>query len=251
MSANIAPNIVRNGLVLALDAANSKSYISGSLNWIDLSNTGLSASLVNNIKYTQQSAGGLVFDGSSSYCNYTSPHSYLSSSAIEVVFNCYDAPEASSPRKMICGYRHNNGYSNPTIGAIFIQGKVLKASVITTSQIYRIVSDTSYINTNNFYHVVLNKNIEIGVLNIYVNGNLKGTTTFDSSSYAQWSSLGSYIGGNEFDIGKSTNLNDSQGWGSGSYFSGSINQIKLYNRVLSQQEVTQNYNATKARFGLQ
>jgi hypothetical protein len=36
----------------------------------------------------------------------------------------------------------------------------------------------------------------------------------------------------------------------GSYLSGSIAITQIYNRVLSQAEVTQNYNATKARFGL-
>jgi hypothetical protein len=34
------------------------------------------------------------------------------------------------------------------------------------------------------------------------------------------------------------------------YWSGNIYNYKVYNRALSAQEVLQNYNATKARFGL-
>jgi hypothetical protein len=243
-------NVVTNGLVMVLDAANPRSYVSGSTTWRDLSGNNSTASLVNNTGYIDPPIGGLVFNGSSSYCNYTASYTYLSSSAIEVVFNCNDAPFTSQPLKLISGYRHNPGYSFPTIGAIYLEGRVLKASVITTTQTYRTVADTSLINLNSYYYVVLNKNVETGVLDLYVNGSLKGTTTFDSASYAQWPGLGNYIGANQFDIGKSSNTADSQGWGSGSYFSGSIHSIKLYNRVLSSTEVLQNYNATKARFGL-
>ena len=36
----------------------------------------------------------------------------------------------------------------------------------------------------------------------------------------------------------------------GNFFAGSVAQVMIYNRALSAQEVAQNYNATKTRFGL-
>jgi len=33
-------------------------------------------------------------------------------------------------------------------------------------------------------------------------------------------------------------------------YNGNIYQVKAYNRALSPQEITQNYNALKSRFGL-
>ena len=36
----------------------------------------------------------------------------------------------------------------------------------------------------------------------------------------------------------------------GRYFGGRLNNIMLYNRVLSDTEILQNYNATKGRYGL-
>jgi hypothetical protein len=35
-----------------------------------------------------------------------------------------------------------------------------------------------------------------------------------------------------------------------SFYNGSLSSTLLYNRVLSSTEVTQNFNATKSRFGL-
>jgi hypothetical protein len=41
MAFNYSPKIVTDGLVLYLDAANSKSYVSGSTTWNDISRSGL------------------------------------------------------------------------------------------------------------------------------------------------------------------------------------------------------------------
>jgi len=46
-----------------------------------------------------------------------------------------------------------------------------------------------------------------------------------------------------FSIGK-------KGFNSNSNMNGSISNAQIYNRALTQQEVLQNYNATKSRFGL-
>jgi hypothetical protein len=39
-------------------------------------------------------------------------------------------------------------------------------------------------------------------------------------------------------------------WGTTHQFAGKIGDVRIYNRVLSSAEVTQNFNATKSRFGL-
>ena len=40
------------------------------------------------------------------------------------------------------------------------------------------------------------------------------------------------------------------GGGTDEFFKGNVGFVKQYNRALSAQEVLQNYNATKGRFGL-
>jgi hypothetical protein len=61
------PKIVTNGLVLALDAANTKSYVSGSTTWRDLSGNNNSGSLVNGPTFNNANGGSIVFDGTNDY----------------------------------------------------------------------------------------------------------------------------------------------------------------------------------------
>jgi hypothetical protein len=58
------PNVVTNGLVLNLDAANTKSYVSGSTTWRDLSGNGNNGTLVNGPTFSSNYGGGIVFNGS-------------------------------------------------------------------------------------------------------------------------------------------------------------------------------------------
>lgn len=214
--------------------------VSGSL--LDLSP---SKTTINVTSMSFNTNAQLSFNGTSSVMNPTAAWSYLSSSALECVFKT----NTVSGFKTIFGYAHNEGYSAPTIGSIYLNGSSLGASVITTTQVYRGVTASTTIATNTFYHVVLNKNTTTGNLDIYVNGVLNGTQTFDTTTYAQWPTAGNYIGSNVLDIGKSSNTNVSQGW-STSALTGSIPLARLYSRTLSASEILQNYNAQKSRFNL-
>ena len=196
---------------------------------------------------TYSSTGTFSFNGSSDFLRPNITHSYLSSSCLEVWFN--STSHGGTQRKTIFGYAHNEGYSNPTIGSIYLEGNNLYATVITASQTYRTASASAAINTNTWYCAVLNKNTATGNLDLYLNGALSGTQTFDPVSYGQWTTTGTFIGSNILDIGKSTNNSVGQGW-STSYFSGSIPITKVYNRVLTAAEIAQNFNATRSRYGL-
>ena len=71
MSFNNGPTIVTNGLVLALDAGDRNSYVSGSTTWFDL--TGVNnGTLVNGPTFNTGSGGSIVFDGSNDYCGFNS-----------------------------------------------------------------------------------------------------------------------------------------------------------------------------------
>jgi hypothetical protein len=249
MALHHSPRIVTDGLVLALDAGDRNSYVSGSVVWNDLSSQRIVGTIVSG-SFDMLKGSSIGFNGSSSFCNITSSHSHLSSSALEVVFT----PKSTSSinKKMIFGYAHRFNFSFPTFGTIYIESNnQIGASLITATQIWRQVFDTSTISIDSTYHVVFNKNVETGNMELYVNAKLKNSNTFDSASYAQWPTPGSYIYGTDnLNIGASNNALDSQGWGSGSFFSGSIHFARIYNRVLSSQEILQNYNATKGRFGL-
>jgi hypothetical protein len=60
------PGLVSDGLVLALDAGNPKSYPGSGTTWTDLSGKGNNGTLINGVGYSQ---GSLTFDGVDDYVN--------------------------------------------------------------------------------------------------------------------------------------------------------------------------------------
>ena len=62
-----SPKIVTDGLVLALDAGNTKSYVSGSTTWFDKSGGGNNGTLINGPTFSSANGGSIVFDGVDDY----------------------------------------------------------------------------------------------------------------------------------------------------------------------------------------
>ena len=61
------PKIVTNGLVLALDAGNTKSYPGSGTAWTDLSGNGNHGTLTSGPTYSSTNGGSIVFDGVDDY----------------------------------------------------------------------------------------------------------------------------------------------------------------------------------------
>jgi len=246
--------IVTNGLVLCLDAGKPDSYDRIGTTWRDISGNKNNVELTNGPTFSTVKNGAIVFDGIDDYSRPNVSHSYLSSSALEVIFNSFVHnvdTGGGNKRKTIFGYRHNSGYYYPTIGSIFLggsNGDTLLASVITSTQAYVTATFSSAILTNTAYHVVLNKDTTNGILQLFVNGIAGVSQSFDASTYATYGGSG-LLGANILDIAKSSNNGSTQGWTS-DYFNGHIYKLAIYNRILTQNEVLQNYNAQKSRFGL-
>jgi hypothetical protein len=133
---------------------------------------------------------------------------------------------------------------------VYIQDdNTFNASVIAAAQVYRGVTSTTTVTANKTYQVVFNKNTTTGVMQMFVNGVLEATQTFDVATYAQWPTPGNYVGSNILDLGKSYNTSVGQGWGN-DFLVGTIPVFKLYSKILTASEVLTNYNALKTRFGI-
>jgi len=91
---------------------------------------------------------------------------------------------------------------------------------------------TTQMDRNRWHHLMSVWNSSTGELYQYINGVLENTVTTSTSTGSYYSDL---------------NI----GWeGDGRQFSGGISVIKVYNNVVSGEQVLQNYNAQKGRFGL-
>jgi uncharacterized delta-60 repeat protein len=72
MGISYNPRIVTDGLVLALDAANPKSYPGSGTTWTDLSGNGNTGTLTNGPTYSSANGGSIAFDGVDDYSALTS-----------------------------------------------------------------------------------------------------------------------------------------------------------------------------------
>lgn len=74
MGAVLNPDIVTDGLVLCLDAGLPKSYPGNGNFWYDISSSGNNGSLINGPIYNNDNNGNLVFDGTNEYVSVLSPN---------------------------------------------------------------------------------------------------------------------------------------------------------------------------------
>jgi hypothetical protein len=212
-------NIVTNGLVLYLDASNTKSYVSGSTRWNDVSRSGNNGALINGPTFNSANGGSIVFDGTNDYVSFSS-----------ITNNIYtiDFWYKMGGNDGSYGYFASSGDNGFAIG----EG----GAGITYGQFYYWNSSVStglglIPSTTNWNHICTLINVSTNNIQIYGNGNQLSTTTVTSMS-TSISNIGRYI---------TTNTH---------YLKGNLSSYKLYNRALSASEVLQNFNATKSRFGL-
>jgi hypothetical protein len=222
MAGNVAPNTVRDGLVFYLDAANTKSYISGSSTWTDISGFQRNGILTNGPTFNTASGGNIVLDGSNDYVtfgdvaalNFTTPFSVGCWFRASAVQPSVDSAIIGNINGTFTGYML--WYNSNTVDFYFNSG--VRANSTTT------------IVANTWYHVM---GIWTGTAaQVYLNGALNV-----SSAYAIAPSNGSPL----FTVGQ---------YQSGRNFAGNISACSAYNKALSATEVLQNYNTTKGRYGL-
>ena len=234
-SDNPIPRIDADGLGLYLDASQPTSYPQTGTTWYDLSGVGTNGTLTNGATYVDEA---IRFDGVDDQVSANNVSvSYLSSSTVDVIFKV--GGYSGAGKFALAGYNFNGGgYSDSTTGIIYISDDgTIASSVITTSQVYVPVYSTTTVVLGRYYQATLYKDTVNGVLKLYVNGKLESTNNFDTTTYAQWPNPGTFIGNNNFAIG----YYNSNNWGSGPYFSGSIANTKLYSKLLSDSEIQQNY----------
>ena len=274
-----SPPIVTNGLVLHLDAANPKSYISGSTTWKDISGTGKSGSLYKNngatpsLPFLDISTQSMVFTASCTTINSLDGLSTGSS----FVITAYDAINISGsqpytvsslfkfttwpvPISRSAGYDVDDGTAlvvrnsyNPSYGMnISYRTPTAVSGAFTSAKIYygirqggspltasQWTSNTSF-QINTWYYVAHTQ---------YWDG-----TKHNLSLYIN-GILDSYNTSTQF-VEYWTNANtlgiaNTQLIGSNGIFSNlNVANTCVYNRALSQQEIVQNYNAIKSRYNL-
>ena len=234
MAFHYSPNIITDGLVLYLDAANTKSYISGSTTWNDISRGGNNGVLTNNPTYNPLNGGNIVFDGiddyiqinNSSILNPTQKITLCAWSKYNGIYSGFYAP--------IIFKKNTSSSYFEQYQLVYLTNGTVQVALGNGSTNQYATSPLSY--TNQLINVVGTIDTPNNIIKIYVNGDLKATTSIIYPTMIT-STNPVIVGGNAQS-------------GFPGYMGGNIYNASIYNRVLSSEEILQNYNTTKSRFGL-
>ena len=204
---------------------------------MDFSNSGNVVIAQNGPIYTTDNNGSFVFDGLNDYLllptNFWN-HSTGNPFTISLFF------KTNSARGTILGQQNTNtaGTATGYIPGIYIgtDGR-LRTSCFWGGATTNLSTSTNSVADNQWYNIAVT--FSAGTQISYLNGISYATLSKTQTSYTT-----DYF----YFIGSGA----SSGWtSSGSvWFSGSISNFSFYNRALTAQEIQQNFEATRGRYGL-
>jgi len=219
--------IVTNGLVFAVDAKNTISYPGSGTVWNDISGYNSTGTLTNGPTFDLSYGGNISLDGTNDFVSFpttvltTAGLTGQTAKTIEIWMTCDSIAST---------FRFAFAMGSPSTGQAFFIGR-------NAGTLYYGGYGSDFTISNFF-------NDKVGIpLHLVLTYN--GTTAIGyyngvqhASSVRTWSMGSTYLR-----IGQQVN-------NFGEFWTGKVFSARIYNRALSTQEITQNYNSTKTRFGL-
>jgi hypothetical protein len=227
------PEIVNDGLVLHLDAANLRSYSGSGTTWTDLSGNGNNGTLTNGPTFSTTNNGNINFDGVNDYVRINS-FNPISTEFTVSTFIYPTITTGGTDRDRFGGTVFSQDPTNTSSRYPFwfrIRGTEISYSIWDNTA-DGITTTGANILSNKWHYIgiVAKKN---GILKIFHNNFLLINSTCPNSG--TWSG-NFYLG----DLRANRNI----------LFGGSISNVILYNRLLDDAEIQQNFEATRGRYGI-
>lgn len=225
------PLIIDDGLVLHLDAANTRSYPGTGTAWKDLSVNGNTGTLVNGISYANSSSGIMSFDRVDDYVNI--PNSTSMQITGDLTISVWFKPTNYAIGRQ--GLIGRNGLNEYTItlepsGAI----SLYFASSNQAGSYYNGASSSAFGQVNGIFQLLtIVRSFTSGFCYIYKNGVQTDVRSLSGVNQPTATSGPMTIGN-----------------GNGGLYFGSIGNLYLYNKSLSAVEIKRNFQATRGRYGI-
>lgn len=217
MSLGHGSSIVRNGLVLYLDAANRKSYPGSGTTWSDISNNGNNGTLVNGVAYSSNNNGTFNFDKTNDYVSCGNILNNVTYTKI-----AWFRPETASANIISGGTESQHAFWMQNTSNTLYAGHNGNWSTVS-------YSPGNMLNTWWFGAVTFNTTT--GWI-LYLNG----------SQVASNSNTTTFTGNGKIRIGAYEDVSN--------LFDGDISNVQIYNRVLTGNEIRKNFEAHRGRYSI-
>ena len=233
MATSYSPKIITDGLYVCLDAGDRKSYSGSGSTWTDRSGNGNNGTLTNGPTFSSDNNGLIQLDGTNDNIRtlWGANHNPYNN---PITVSCWFKIDGLTKNMIILSTGQSRGNTdqnqrlyfgiNTTLSEKFGWG--IRSSAWGSSQITGITA-----NTSDWFHVALVINSSNAYC--YINNVLRDTKLVNST----------YVLNDELWVGTHNFDTDYE-------FHGKISNVMVYEKDLSEAERTQNYNATKGRFGL-
>jgi hypothetical protein len=228
MAVGYNPSIVSDGLVFFLDAANPRCY-SGSGNTVNNLLSSIGGTLYNGVIHSNSPSPYFDFDGTNDYIGFPKLDALSGKTAFTMSVFC-------SREGVFFDINQGTSYPESTFLSLYNSTVYFSLSANSGLQSYG-----QYTNSNTGYRhfvAVFDGSLSgnSNRLKIYENGVLQ-SLTFSSAIPNITTTTG-----DEFEIGVIKYLPF--------YASSQFAQVQIYNRALTEQEILQNFNATRFRYGI-
>ena len=220
------PRIVTDGLVLALDAANPKSYPGSGNTAFDLTRSAYNFELTNGATTNPSNLGVFSFDGSDDYLNTTSIDSsfWNSGSWTVSLWAYFDAVSKGTDNGMI-GHGTASANNGLHLGE---RNRRIYFGFYSND-----LSSDQVLDANTWYNIVWR----------FAFGNKQKRIFLNGVQLASGGTVGYSGTGNDTRIGNYS-------YNATSDMDGFLNNIMFYDRVLELGEIRQNFNAFRGRYGI-
>ncbi len=237
------PRTVTDGLVLALDAGNRKSYPGSGTTWTDLSGRGNNGTLVNGVGYSGSNSGVLTLDGANDFItSYNDVNVFSNNNSLTAsIFVNIDEPTKTGRGGLISSQSFSCETDSGGFGLCIFDGTALCVNLtkdvggVKTS--YEALASFTYVRQQ-FRYYSFTYDDSLKTVTTYMNGVQQATTT--NSNYGWTTNTTSRL--------TRIGLNWQGGWGT--YYNMKIGAVHIYNRSLTAAEIQQNFNALRGRFGI-
>jgi hypothetical protein len=235
----IFPSIVRNGLVLELDAGASLSYPGSGTTWFDLSGYSHNSTLINGPTFSSNNDGLIILDGIDDFVSIPGNTTIYSSNFTWQSFHYIRSANASNLDGMWWSENAVKnflmGYRNTALANTYFR-------IDTQTQVYDSIADGTQTNgfsttagpaTDRWILTTIVKNGTTFSL-YWNNAVLMWTVTINDWNIAENGQAIAFGARNDADFATAMDVSNNL----------------MYNRALSTLEITQNYNAYRSRFSL-